>query len=74
MKSTILGQITDVESIDSQCIDATIYALGTVKNVNFTVSYSNLTDEQKKIVDQYRQLIIDLEPIPPKPEREPVNK
>ena len=67
MNSTILGQITEVESVDSQCIDATIYALGTVKNINFTVLYSDLTAEQQKIVDQYRQLIIDLEPIPPKP-------
>jgi len=58
--TTILGQITEVESSDKQSIDATIYSLGTVENTNFTVLYSDLTAPQKAIIDNYRQLIIDL--------------
>ena len=62
--TTILGQITEVESSDKQSIDATIYLLGTVENTNFTVLYSDLTAPQKAIIDNYRQLIIDLAPTP----------
>jgi hypothetical protein len=61
-KSGILGQISEVESLDEQCIDATIYTLGTVQNVTFQVYYSDLTADQKLIADNFRQLIIDLNP------------
>jgi hypothetical protein len=60
--TTILGQITEVESVDNQNIDATIYILGTNVNTSFTVSYNDLTAPQKAIVDNYRQLLNDLAP------------
>jgi len=65
--TTILGQITEVESEDNQYIDATIYILGTSTNTNFTVLYKDLTEPQKVIVNNYRQLIIDLAPTPQEP-------
>jgi hypothetical protein len=61
-KSGILGQISEVESLDEQSIDATIYTLGTVQNTNFLVKWEDLTADQKLIANNFRQLIIDLNP------------
>lgn len=63
MNTVMTNQLTEVESIDDQCLDSTIYMVGTTDNVTFQTMYSDLSAAQKKIVDDYRALIISLKPV-----------
>ena len=62
MNTVITSQITEVESVDDECIDATVYMVGTTKNVSFQIPYADLTAPQKATVDAFRALIISLAP------------
>jgi len=59
----LLGQITDVDSVDEQSLDVTIYALGTNDVANFQVPYADLNAEQKVVVDDFRNLMLSLAPV-----------
>jgi hypothetical protein len=62
MHTILTNQMTEVESVDDQCIDSTIYIVGTTVNQTFLTPYSDLTAPQKAVVDAYRALIISLAP------------
>ena len=62
MNTVITNQMSEVESVDDQCIDSTIYMVGTNQNTTFQTVYSDLDDAQKAIVDNFRALIISLAP------------
>ena len=58
MLTTLVGQITEVDSVDDQCLDVTIYVTGTNQNESFECSYNDMTPEEKATVDNFRALMI----------------
>lgn len=61
--NALQGTITDTTDIPTDpVITSNIYVPGTVENVNFEVSYNDLTAPQKQIVDDYKALLISLAP------------
>ena len=62
MHSSIVGQITDVEAVEEQCLDVTIYVLGELTQQNFQVNYDDLTAQQQQTVQDFRTLMISLAP------------
>ena len=60
--TTIFAQIQSVQSVDDQCIDSTIYQLGTPNSQTYQLDYNALSPDDKAIVDNFRQLIINNAP------------
>ena len=59
----VLGQIVDITGLETEpSIDCTIYQTGTVINVSYIIPWSELTPEEKIIVESFSALIISLAP------------
>jgi hypothetical protein len=60
--TSLIGQITEIDSADDQCLDVNVFTLGTVENVSFDVDYNALSPADKATVDNFRALMISLIP------------